>query len=145
MRLADLVTYCDDYLRVADVADLPGAYNGLQVANSGTVTRIAAAVDLCAATIHMAVEARTNLLIVHHGLTLGAAAALPVRFPEGVIRPVLDDVTRSHEAVALRLRLDDGKVVQVATAPAVAEQLAGPFLAIAVLAADAEVSRHRGR
>src|SRR5437660_589342 len=62
-----------------------------------------------------------DVLIVHHGLTLGAAAALPVRFPEGVIRPVLDDVTRSHEAVALRLRLDDGKVVQVATAPAVAE------------------------
>ena len=71
MRLADLVSYCDDYLRVAEVADLPGAHNGLQVANSGTVTRIAAAVDLCAATIRLAAQARTNFLIVHHRLLWG--------------------------------------------------------------------------
>jgi dinuclear metal center YbgI/SA1388 family protein len=35
------------------------------------VTRIAAAVDLCAATIRLAADAHANLLIVHHGLLWG--------------------------------------------------------------------------
>jgi dinuclear metal center YbgI/SA1388 family protein len=46
----------------------PTAVNGLQVENSGAVSKVAVAVDGCEATIKMAVEEGADLLIVHHGL-----------------------------------------------------------------------------
>lgn len=77
MRLNDLVHYLDDYLRIGDeVADAPEALNGLQVANAGEVTRLAAAVDLCEATIEMAVEVGADALLVHHGLFWGGLRPL---------------------------------------------------------------------
>jgi dinuclear metal center YbgI/SA1388 family protein len=63
-----LVDYCRDLLRVAEIEDWPNALNGLQIENSGAVTRIGAAVDASARTIDAAVERRINFLIVHHGL-----------------------------------------------------------------------------
>lgn len=48
--------------------DYPTAFNGLQVASSGTVRRIAVAVDAVQATIAAAAEVGADLLIVHHGL-----------------------------------------------------------------------------
>ena len=68
MELTALASYLDGYLRVADVPDAPHAVNGLQVANTGTVSRVAAAVDLCEATVRMAAEQGADLLLVHHGL-----------------------------------------------------------------------------
>src|SRR2546429_8214658 len=68
MELTALASYLDGYLRVADVPDAPHAVNGLQVANAGTVSRVAAAVDLCEATVRMAAEQGADLLLVHHGL-----------------------------------------------------------------------------
>ncbi|OLC06521.1 MAG: hypothetical protein AUH42_05490 [Gemmatimonadetes bacterium 13_1_40CM_70_11] len=50
MQLAELVAYLDRYLDVGAVPDAPHALNGLQVGNSGAVTHLAAAVDLCDAT-----------------------------------------------------------------------------------------------
>ncbi len=77
MRLDDLVRYLDDYLRIRDeTADPPEALNGLQVANAGEVTRLAAAVDLCEATIRMAAEAGADALLVHHGLFWGGLRPL---------------------------------------------------------------------
>jgi dinuclear metal center YbgI/SA1388 family protein len=77
MRLDTVVCYLDEYLRIADeVADPAEALNGLQVGNSGEVTRIAAAVDLCAATIRMAAEQHADLLVVHHGLFWGGLRPL---------------------------------------------------------------------
>lgn len=76
MRLDDLVRYCDDLLDVRNIRDAPDAWNGLQVANAGAVSRIAAAVDLCAATIRMASEREADLLIVHHGLLWGGVRPL---------------------------------------------------------------------
>jgi dinuclear metal center YbgI/SA1388 family protein len=71
MELAQLVAYLDQYLRIAAVPDAPQAVNGLQLANSGKVTRLAAAVDLCEATVRMATQQRADLLLVHHGLFWG--------------------------------------------------------------------------
>lgn len=71
MRLDTLVQYLDDYLRVRDTADARDALNGLQVTNRGEVTRVAAAVDLCRATVDLAVDQRADLLLVHHGLFWG--------------------------------------------------------------------------
>src|SRR5207302_387998 len=54
MQLGELVTYLDAYLRVGEVPDAPHALNGLQVAKTGDVNRVAAAVDLCEATVRSA-------------------------------------------------------------------------------------------
>lgn len=66
--LATLVRYCDRLLRTAEVGDYAGAVNGLQVENSGSVSRIAAAVDASLATVKLARAAQADLLLVHHGL-----------------------------------------------------------------------------
>lgn len=68
MRLDEVVSYLDEYLALADVPDYSGALNGLQVANDGEVTRLAAAVDASEATVSAAVDGGFDLLLVHHGL-----------------------------------------------------------------------------
>jgi dinuclear metal center YbgI/SA1388 family protein len=66
--LSALVKYSDRLLRTGEVADYDGAVNGLQVENSGGVSRLAAAVDASLATIRKAIDERADLLLVHHGL-----------------------------------------------------------------------------
>jgi dinuclear metal center YbgI/SA1388 family protein len=68
VALEEVVRALDAELRSADVPDYPGAVNGLQVANSGRVTRVAVAVDASRAAITAAAEAGANLLVVHHGI-----------------------------------------------------------------------------
>ena len=68
VSLAGIVRCCDRLLRTAKVQDYDGAVNGLQVENSGAVTRIAAAVDASLATVRLAVKAKADLLLIHHGL-----------------------------------------------------------------------------
>ncbi len=66
--LSQLVQYTDRHLRIGEIDDYPGAVNGLQVENDGTVHRIAAAVDASLATVNKAIDADADLLLVHHGL-----------------------------------------------------------------------------
>jgi dinuclear metal center YbgI/SA1388 family protein len=66
--LQTIVAHCDKILRTTTIGDYDGATNGLQVENSGAVTKIAAAVDASLATVKLAVDAKADLLIVHHGL-----------------------------------------------------------------------------
>jgi len=66
--LSAIVRYCDRLLRPDRFNDWEGAVNGLQVENDGEVTRIAAAVDASLATIRLAITAKADLMIVHHGL-----------------------------------------------------------------------------
>jgi len=68
VSLAAIVADCDKILRTKAVGDYDGAANGLQAANRGTVSRIAATVDASLATVKLAVAAKADLLIVHHGL-----------------------------------------------------------------------------
>lgn len=63
-----LVDYLDGHLRVRQIADHAHALNGLQLANDGTITRLAAAVDASLSTVSEAVAAGCDLLLVHHGL-----------------------------------------------------------------------------
>ncbi len=63
-----MVVYCDQILRTREIGDYDGAANGLQVENCGMVGRIAAAVDASLATVKLAIAAKADLLIVHHGL-----------------------------------------------------------------------------
>ena len=69
--LGEIVAFLNNYLRVSEIADYPEAHNGLQLENSGTVTRIGAAVDACGYTIERAAERGIDLLLVHHGLMWG--------------------------------------------------------------------------
>jgi dinuclear metal center YbgI/SA1388 family protein len=69
--LSAIVRHCQKRLRPATFNDYEGAANGLQVENSGAVTKIAAAVDGSLATVKMAAAAHADLLIVHHGLFWG--------------------------------------------------------------------------
>src|SRR6185437_4038884 len=68
ISLSSVARHCDRLLRTDQFGDWEGAVNGLQVENRGTITRIAAAVDASRATVELAIRARADLLIVHHGL-----------------------------------------------------------------------------
>jgi len=63
-----MVRYADEVLRVTEIEDYPNALNGLQIENSGEVTKIGAAVDASGHTIQTAVQREIDLLVVHHGL-----------------------------------------------------------------------------
>jgi dinuclear metal center YbgI/SA1388 family protein len=67
-KLQDLVRYCDQRTRRAAFKDAPGAFNGLQVANDGRVTKIGAAVDAGVVPFRLAAAAGVDFLIVHHGM-----------------------------------------------------------------------------
>jgi len=66
--LSQIVEYTNDYLRVAEIEDWPNALNGLQIENSGRVTKIGAAVDVSTRVLTAAAKKDVDLLIVHHGL-----------------------------------------------------------------------------
>jgi dinuclear metal center YbgI/SA1388 family protein len=66
--LSEIVSYTDRFLRIRDVGDWDNALNGLQIENSGRVTRIGAAVDVSTRVLTKAVKQDVDLLIVHHGL-----------------------------------------------------------------------------
>jgi dinuclear metal center YbgI/SA1388 family protein len=83
--LQDLVEYCDDRTRRTAFKDAPGAFNGLQVANDGAVTRIGAAVDAGAIPFQKAVAAGVDFLIVHHGMYWD--------MPRPLVGPVYERVT----------------------------------------------------
>lgn len=68
MHLKEIAAFMDELLGCSGFRDYPGAVNGLQVENSGSLSRIGAAVDASEAVIREAVAAGVDLLIVHHGL-----------------------------------------------------------------------------
>ena len=70
-KLANIVAHCNRTLKPESFEDWPGAVNGLQVENRGSVSRIAAAVDATPATVKKAIDTGADLLIVHHGLFWG--------------------------------------------------------------------------
>jgi dinuclear metal center YbgI/SA1388 family protein len=66
--LSDIVSYTDDFLRIREVGDWDNALNGLQIENSGQITRLGAAVDVSTRVLTEAAKRNVDLLIVHHGL-----------------------------------------------------------------------------
>lgn len=66
--LAEVVQYLDAELRTTEVPDHEAALNGLQLANAGNVTKVAAAVDYSANTVAAALREKADLLVVHHGM-----------------------------------------------------------------------------
>jgi dinuclear metal center YbgI/SA1388 family protein len=68
VALHNLVAHCNERLSIPGFPDYPGAFNGLQVANNGAVTRIGAAVDAGLEPFTKARDAGVDFLIVHHGI-----------------------------------------------------------------------------
>jgi dinuclear metal center YbgI/SA1388 family protein len=66
--LSEIVEYSDKYLRIREIEDWPNALNGLQIENSGRVTRVGAAVDVSTRVLSEAAKRDLDLLLVHHGL-----------------------------------------------------------------------------
>src|SRR4051812_26857259 len=66
--LDEIVSYTNRFLRIRDVGDWDNALNGLQIENSGQVTRIGAAVDGSTRILAGAEKRHVDFLIVHHGL-----------------------------------------------------------------------------
>jgi dinuclear metal center YbgI/SA1388 family protein len=66
--LQEIVGYLDDLLETSGTPDYPNAVNGLQIGNSGRVTRIAAAVDFSSRTVAGAVREGASIILVHHGM-----------------------------------------------------------------------------
>jgi putative NIF3 family GTP cyclohydrolase 1 type 2 len=68
VALDEVVNWLDGELGTSSIGDYPGAMNGLQLANTGVIGRIVAAVDASLAVIQAAAEGGPGLLIVHHGM-----------------------------------------------------------------------------
>lgn len=75
-----LAEYLDRFLRVGELPDFPKALNGLQVANSGRLSRMLGAVDVSQVSIDAAVARGADFLIVHHGLFWGGLQRVTGRF-----------------------------------------------------------------
>jgi dinuclear metal center YbgI/SA1388 family protein len=81
ISLDTLVEYLDRLLETSTTPDFPNAVNGLQLANTGTVRKVAAAVDFSARTVAAAAQENADLLIVHHGMFwLGAEPLVGTRY-----------------------------------------------------------------
>jgi dinuclear metal center YbgI/SA1388 family protein len=106
--LEEIVAYLDRYLRVREVPDYPGAWNGLQVENRGQIDRIIAAVDASQATIDGVValldridgdvgfsgdhDHGSPLVLVHHGLFWDGTPAVTGRRYRRLRSLVINDV-----------------------------------------------------
>ncbi|HYF39746.1 MAG TPA: Nif3-like dinuclear metal center hexameric protein [Gemmatimonadales bacterium] len=83
--LQQIVEYLDEYLHIGEVPDESNAVNGLQVANTGRIGGIVAAVDASQATIDGVIASLEDdvtappLLLVHHGLMWEGNAPLTGR------------------------------------------------------------------
>ncbi len=116
IALSDLTCYLDDYLRVREIHDSPQAMNGLQVENAGTITRIAAAVDACQATIARAAALTADFLLVHHGLFWGGLQPLTARHGRRVRLLIEHDIALYSAHLPLDLHPEVGNNAVLARA-----------------------------
>jgi len=66
--LFEIVNFTNDFLRVRGIGDWDNALNGLQIENSGGITKIGASVDASTRVLEVAAKQNVDLVIVHHGL-----------------------------------------------------------------------------
>src|SRR5207244_2568836 len=116
MSLSKIVAYTDKFLRISEIGDWDNALNGLQIENSGRVTKIGAAVDASTRTLSGAAKQDVDLLIVHQGLFW--AGLKPVR---GILRRQLqiafeNDIALYSAHLPLDLHPQVGNNAQLARA-----------------------------
>lgn len=77
MKLSEIVSYLDEYLKTKTIPD--SSLNGLVLENSGNVKKIGLAVDFNFPVIELAIKEGINLIIFHHGPYWGQP--LPITGP----------------------------------------------------------------
>ncbi len=77
MLLRNLDTFLKEFLEIESFSQIDASLNGLQVGRPDKeVRRVAFSVDAALETMQRAVEAKADLLVVHHGLFWGQAEAI---------------------------------------------------------------------
>jgi dinuclear metal center YbgI/SA1388 family protein len=74
MKSSKLEKWLDSLLRIREIPD--DSMNGIQVGNSGRVSKVALAVDVSEAAIQDAASLKADFIIVHHGLFWGKPSPL---------------------------------------------------------------------
>lgn len=123
--LGAVVGYLDTELRTSEVPDFDGALNGLQLSNSGAVSRVAAAVDFSAESVAGAIRERANLLLVHHGMFWSGAKAIVGRRYDRLRAAIVGDLAVYSSHIPLDLHPVVGN--NVLLAKALALDISGAF------------------
>lgn len=90
MTLSDFDLWCRSFLQIDELRTIDDSLNGVQVGRlKKPLTKVAFAVDACAASIRRAAEAGAELLFVHHGMFWGSPARIEGPLLER-IRSLLD-------------------------------------------------------
>ncbi|MFP4188911.1 MAG: Nif3-like dinuclear metal center hexameric protein [Halobacteriales archaeon] len=84
--LDDIVSHLNVLLGNDEWASVDAATNGLQVENSGDVSRVAFAVDAATQTVDEAADRGADMLVVHHGFFWGGKDAVVGQDYERFIR-----------------------------------------------------------
>jgi len=92
VALSTVAEFLDSTLGIPGVPDYPNALNGVQLANSGDIERIATAVDFSSATARGAIAAGAKLLIVHHGMFWGGVQSITAHRYERLRALLANDV-----------------------------------------------------
>jgi dinuclear metal center YbgI/SA1388 family protein len=133
MDIHELTRYLDEYLQIAQVPDYPAALNGLQVENSGRVSRIAAAVDASDASIRFAINRGCDLMLVHHGLFWDGSQPVTERRYRRLKQLLTADVAVYSAHLPLDVHPEVGNNIQLATAIGIKPQgMFGKYLNIDV-------------
>lgn len=133
MKLSDVVTYLDRQLRTAEIKDYANAHNGLQLANDGTVTSVACAVDASETVINAAVEIGADLLIVHHGMLWDGARRIEGAHYRKIARAVRGNLAVYSSHLPLDLHPKWGNNALLARGLGLRKTV--PFLEVGVAAA----------
>lgn len=114
--LEKIVRHCEQRLQPERFTDYERALNGLQVANRGPITRIAACVDATLATVEMAAEVEANLMVVHHGLFWAKTTPWTGRRYQLIRRLIESDIAVYSQHLPLDGHAQLGNAVQLASA-----------------------------
>ena len=74
--LKSITEFCDQRTKKSTITDFENAFNGLQLENNGTITKVGAAVDAGQIPFELAIEEKVDFLICHHGLFWNPIAPL---------------------------------------------------------------------
>jgi dinuclear metal center YbgI/SA1388 family protein len=116
VALQDVVFFANELLEVAEIEDYPGAVNGLQLENSGVVSKIGAAVDASTRTIELAIDESVDLLVVHHGMFWGGVSPVTGPVYRRLAKAMEADVAIYSVHLPLDLHPDLGNNVLLAEA-----------------------------
>ncbi len=112
MDVNELTRYLNDYLKVTTFAD--DAANGLQVENSGILTKVGMAVDACLESITKAADTGCTMLIVHHGLFWGRPFLLTGNYYQRIHALIKSDVALYASHLPLDAHPEVGNNIQIA-------------------------------